>query len=164
METLARDSIRIVHVDDDDDFAELSSYELKKAGFNQPIVRCPNGLHALDYLKLAEPNSIPHVILLDLQMPGMNGLEVLHWVRERYHLRDVAVYLLTSSQDPQHKMQATAKGASEYILKSTHPELVIEKLDSLIATSNGQISPEPRAMTGNAPERPIQGLTNFSQE
>ena len=138
MEQLARDSLRIVHVEDNDDFADLSIRALKRAGFEQPVVRCCDGLFALHYFSMIEPQSAPHAILLDLHMPGMNGLEVLHWVRRNYCDRDVAVYLLTSSEDPADKRRAAAEGVSDYILKSAFHERVIQKLDELIATTNEQ--------------------------
>ena len=87
---------------------------------------------------MIEPQSAPHVILLDFHMPGMNGLEVLHWIRQNYSERDVAVYLLTSSQDPGHKKQAAADGAMEFLSKSPLADQLIEKLDGLIALSNRQ--------------------------
>src|ERR1700689_5425997 len=102
MAPLARDSLRIVHVDDDHDFAALSARCLKRAGFNQPVVRCTDGVLALHYFSMIEPEFAPHVILLDLNMPLMDGLEVLHWIRKKYNTPDVAIYLLTSSEDPEH--------------------------------------------------------------
>ena len=136
MQLLARDSMRILHVEDDDDFAELSSRSLRRAGFKQPVVRCTDGLLALHYFSMIEPESAPHVILLDLHMPGMNGLEVLHWVRQNYSEKDVAVYLLTSSDDPEHRKQAAADGVNEFLSKSPLADKLIDKLDSLIEMSN----------------------------
>jgi CheY-like chemotaxis protein len=113
-----------------------SARSLRRAGFNQPIVRCPDGHLALEYLSFIEAQSRPHVILFDLHLPGMSGLDVLGWVRERYSLRDVAVYLLTSSENPSHRTQATANCVTEYIQKSPLADDLIQKLDRLIAMSN----------------------------
>ncbi len=118
MKSLTRDSIRIVHVEDDNDFAELSAWGLRRAGFSQPVVRCKDGLRARDYFSTIDEQAMPDVILLDLHMPGMNGLEVLSWIRENYRERDVTVVLLTSSQDPKHQRQAAAGGATAYLLKA----------------------------------------------
>lgn len=142
MHPLTRDSLRILHVEDNDAFAELSGRLLKRAGFEQPIVRCADGLLALHYFSMIEPQSAPHVILLDLHMPGMSGLEVLHWVRQNYCEPDVAVYLLTSSEDPEDRRRAAADDAAEYILKSPLFEKLIQKLDDLIAMANGRILKE----------------------
>ena len=136
MRSLARDSIRIVHVEDDNDFAALSARGLRRAGFSQPVVRCRDGLCARDYFSTIEAHAMPDVILLDLHMPGMNGLEVLSWIRESYRERDVTVVLLTSSQDPEHRRQAAASGATAYLLKAPLADILIQKLDSLIALRN----------------------------
>jgi CheY-like chemotaxis protein len=136
-------------VDDDDDFAELSARGLKRAGFSQPVTRCSDGLLALHYFSMIEPHLAPHVILLDLHMPGMNGLEVLHWVRRNYNERDVAVYLLTSSEDPEHKKQATANGVTEILLKAPLVDTLIQKLDFLIATTNDQSFGKPGLLPDN---------------
>ena len=136
MELLARKSLRIVHVDNYDDFALLIELSLKLAGFEQPIVRCNDGILALHYFSMIEPQRAPHVILLDLHMPNMNGMEVLHWLRHEHSEQDVAVYLLTSSDDPEDRRHAAAEGVTEYILKSPFFDKLIQKLDDLIAESN----------------------------
>lgn len=134
MEVLTRDSIRILHVDDDNDFAELSARSLRHAGFNQPVVRCHDGLLAREHFSALERKSVPHVVLLDLHMPKMNGLELLRWFRLNFE-PNVAVYLLTSSEDPEERKLAVQLGATEFLPKNLLAEL-IEKLDGLIAASN----------------------------
>jgi CheY-like chemotaxis protein len=136
MELLARDSLRIVHVEDYDDFAFISELWLKRAGFGQPIVRCNDGIQALTYFSMIEPQRAPHVILLDLHLPKMNGLEVLQWLRREHSEKDVAVYLLTSSDDPEDRRQAAAAGVTHYLLKGPLFDKLIEKLDGLIAETN----------------------------
>jgi CheY-like chemotaxis protein len=156
MERLTRDTIRIVHVDDDGDFAELSARDLTRAGFKQPVVRCMDGRLALAYFLALEPRTSPHVIILDLDMPHMNGLEVLRWVRQNYAQRDVAVYLLTSSEDPEHRRLAAVDGVTEYLPKSPLSENLIAKLDRLIDLLNTQREQnvdggnEPAGMVANA--------------
>ena len=136
MELLARKSLRIVHVDNYDDFALLIELSLKLAGFEQPIVRCNDGILALHYFSMIEPQRAPHVILLDLHMPNMNGMEVLHWLRHEHSEQDVAVYLLTSSDDPEDRRHAAAEGVTEYILKSPFFDKLIQKLDDLISETD----------------------------
>ncbi len=146
MELLARDLLRIVHVEDDDHFAGLSEHSLRLAGFTQPIVRCNDGILALHYFSTIEPELAPHVILLDLNMPNMNGLEVLHWLRNSHSEQDVAVYFLTSSTDWADKSQAADEGVTEYLLKSPLFDELIKNLDHLIATSNAQRLEQARKM------------------
>jgi CheY-like chemotaxis protein len=143
MKPLTRDSIRLIHVDDDGDFAELSARGLRRAGFQQPVVHFSDGAGALLYFLKLEPNSAPHVILLDLQMPGMEGLEILHWIRQNYSERDAPVYLLTSSENPEHRRRAAVEGVTEYVIKSYAFDDLIERLDRQITTINRQISECP---------------------
>ncbi len=136
MELLARDLLRIVHVEDDDHFAGLSEHSLRLAGFTQPSSRCNDGILALHYFSTIEPEFAPHVILLDLNMPNLNGLEVLHWLRNSHSEQDGAVYFLTSSIDQKDRDQAIADGVTEYLLKNPLFDELIKNLDHLIATSN----------------------------
>ena len=142
MEQLTRDTMRIVHVDDDSDFTALSARGLKRAGFKQPVVRCNDGRLALNYFAAIEPQASPHVIILDLHMPRINGLEVLHWVRQNYAQPNIAVFLLTSSEDPERKRQAAADGVTEFLSKTPLHENLIEKLDRLIDLINAQREPD----------------------
>ncbi len=136
MELLSRDSLRIVHVDDDDDFAVLGERCLTRAGFKRPIVRCTDGSVALDYLSTLQADDAPHVILVDLHMPRINGLGVLHWIRTKYRDRNVAVYLLTSSEDPKVIHRFAEHGVTAYVPKQCVFDQLIEILDQLIATNN----------------------------
>lgn len=138
MELLTRDSLRIVHVEDHDDFAFVSEVWLKRAGFKQAIVHCNDGIQALRYFSMIEAEQAPHVILLDLHMPHMNGLEVLHWLRHCHSKPDTAVYLLTSSDDLEDRRRAAASGVTGYLLKSPLFDELIQNLDHLIATINSQ--------------------------
>jgi CheY-like chemotaxis protein len=149
MELLTRDSLRIVHVEDDNDFAQLSEIFLKRAGFKQPIVRCNDGIFALQYFSKIEPELVPHVILLDLHMPNMSGLEVLHWLRHSYSERSVAVYLLTSSKNPLDMRQAEVGGVTKYLFKTPLFEDLVQNLDHLITMSNDQRLEAPSTRCAN---------------
>jgi CheY-like chemotaxis protein len=136
MELLARDSLRIVHVENHDDFGLIIEFSLKSAGFDQPMVRCHDGILALHYFSMIEPELAPHVILLDLHQPNLDGLEVLHWLRHEHTEQDVEAYLLTSEDDPEDVRPAAAKGAAGSIAPSPLFERLIQKLDDLIAETN----------------------------
>ena len=136
MDLLARNSLRIVHVEDNDDFAFVSEVWLKRAGFKQPIVRCTDGRRALHHFLTLEPENKPDVILLDLHMPHLDGLEVLHWLRHYHNEPDIAVFLLTSSNDPEDRRQAMANHVTGYLLKAPLFDELIQNLDHLIAIRN----------------------------
>jgi CheY-like chemotaxis protein len=136
VETLARASLRIVHVVEDDSFAQLSESRLAFAGFRQPIVRCRDGVRALQYFSAIARQETPHVILLDLDMGGMHGVRVLHWLRHNYGDRDVAIYLLTPLTDGKDSnLIPDAGDASERFDASLFNKL-IQNLDHLIEVNN----------------------------
>jgi len=136
MEFLTKESLRIVHVDDDTDFLALGERSLKRAGFERPIVRCTDGMAALDYFSTVQADHAPHVILVDLHMPRLNGLGVLHWVRTKYRHKNVAVYLLTSSENSAVINRAIADGVTAYLPKHTLFDCLVEKLDQFIRAHN----------------------------
>jgi len=136
METLSRNSLRIVHVEDDSDFAALTQIFLARAGFEQPIVRCKDGVEALQYFSTLGSEQAPHVILLDLHIPHIDGLEVLHWLRHGHTMRDIPVYLLTSSDDPEDRRRAVEERATGYLLKTPVLDEVIRNLDRQIEMIN----------------------------
>jgi CheY-like chemotaxis protein len=121
-------------------------------------------LRAHNYFSTIDQKSAPHVIFLDLHMPRMNGLEVLQWLRQNYGEWNIAVYLLTSSEDPAHKRQAAAYGVTEYLLKSPLADKLIEKLDGLIEQANGHEASAEAERQDAKPEIAPQELTSFSQE
>jgi len=136
MKPLAKDSLRLVHVEDDDEFAQFADSFLQRAGFKQPCVRFDRGAVALNYLSRIDPDRTPHAILLDLNMPGMGGLEVLRWLRRNYFKRDIAVYMLTSSDDPEDISQAEKAGITKYFFKTGLFDGLVQELDQLIASYN----------------------------
>jgi len=136
MELLSRESLRIVHVDDDHDFVELNERSLKCAGFKNPIVRCADGYKAINYFLKIEPDNAPHVVLVDLHMPRLSGLGVLHWLRTNYTEREIAVFLLTSSVDPNIINRRATDGGAEYIPKGGILDHLLRKLDDLIDLKN----------------------------
>jgi PAS domain S-box-containing protein len=146
VELLARDLLRIVHIDDNDQFAGLTEHALRLAGFTYPIVHCDDGILALHYFSTIEPKLAPHVIILDLNMPNMNGLEVLHWLRNSHSEPDLAVYLLTSSEERADKEQAEADGVTKYLHKGPLFDELIKNLDHLISTTNAHRLEQARKM------------------
>jgi CheY-like chemotaxis protein len=64
---------------------------------------------------------LPDVVLLDLKMPAYTGHEVLEWLRGQSQLRDMKVYLLTSSDEPKDRQRAEKAGAQGYLVKPLLP-------------------------------------------
>src|SRR5689334_8322627 len=96
---------RILFIDDSETEAEMVKLALRSAGFNEPILWIGSIPEALAYLegtgKFSDRSKfpVPDVLLLDLRMPEMSGLDVLRWVRQHPHLEHLAVIVVTAMRD-----------------------------------------------------------------
>ena len=104
-------SFRIVAVDDNPVVTELISAVLGHAGYDVDVA--PSGGEALILLQ----RNPPDLLLLDLEMPGLNGLEVLRILRDRKVCDGVPVLLLTAQSDTHYVARARELGAAGYLLK-----------------------------------------------
>ncbi len=113
--------ILIVEDSDDDFFAMQRAF--KKAGLLNPIRRCTNGEQAVDYLfrrgEFADPDTAPRpsIILLDLNLPGLDGRDVLRMVKSNAELRKIPVIVLTTSTARQDIERCYADGPNSYVHK-----------------------------------------------
>src|SRR5215211_7660819 len=102
----------ILLVEDNDDDAELTLMAFKRARISNPIVRARDGEEALDYLlgrgthAGRDITSLPAVVLLDLNLPKVEGLDVLSAIRADDRTRSVPVVVLTSSDEEQDRIGA----------------------------------------------------------
>jgi len=113
--------ILIVEDSEDDFFAVQRAF--KKAGLKNPLRRCSTGDQALDYLfrrgEFSDPETspTPSVVLLDLNLPGLDGRDVLRLLKADPKLRRIPVIVLTTSNAEQDIEQCYADGASSYVQK-----------------------------------------------
>ena len=113
----------ILLVEDNPDDEALTLRALHKSKIANTIVVARDGVEALDYLFCTgpysgrDPNEVPQVILLDLKLPKVDGLEVLRRIRadERTHM--LPVVILTSSREEQDLANAYGSGANSYVRK-----------------------------------------------
>lgn len=109
-------------VDDSDDDYETTEMALREANLVNPIARCEDGQDALDYLyaqgKYSESApKRPGIILLDLNMPGIDGRKVLARIKSDDNLKDVPVVVLTTSCDERDIDECYKIGANSYVQK-----------------------------------------------
>jgi two-component system, response regulator len=107
---------KILLVEDDPDHAALTMRALKKSGITNPIVVAADGQAATDYLSDAG-NPLPMLILLDLKLPKIEGLEVLKRLRGTERTRRIPVVILTSSDDERDRAAGYDYGCNSYIRK-----------------------------------------------
>jgi len=113
----------ILLVEDNDDDAELTAMAFREAKIANPLLRVEDGVEALDYLfgrgKHAARNraDLPAVVLLDLNLPRMGGLDVLAALRADEQSKHLPVVVLTSSTEEKDRMQAYHHHANSYVQK-----------------------------------------------
>lgn len=112
----------ILIVEDSDDDYEYTEQAFRESRLKNPIRRCEDGQQALDYLyqkgNYNRDNAPrPGIVLLDLNMPGIDGREVLRRVKSDDHLTDIPVVVLTTSLDSQDIDASYKEGANTYIQK-----------------------------------------------
>jgi CheY-like chemotaxis protein len=126
-QTADRDvSRRILLVEDERTDALLVTRAFTRAGFPGMVEHAPDGRSALEWLdkqiSLGLPNMLPSLVLLDMKLPGMTGLELLDAIRSRRELKRIPVVVLASAHDAETVNRAYERGANSYLVKSANPD------------------------------------------
>lgn len=121
---------KILLVDDEPDIIEFLTYNLKKEGFK--VYSATNGI---DAIKIAK-NKKPHLILLDVMMPEMDGLETCKRIREIPKLSKALIVFLTARGEDYSQITGFENGADDYITKPIAPKLLIIRLKALLKRYN----------------------------
>lgn len=126
----------ILIADDDMGHVRLIEKNLTRAGLNNRIERFENGQEILDYLfcrgggRRREPG-IPYLLLLDIRMPKLDGIEVLRRLKEDAELRKIPVSMLTTTDDPREVERCHELGCNSYIVKPVDYEKFAEAVKRL---------------------------------
>ncbi len=114
--------VEVLLVEDNRDDAELTMRALKRNNLSNALVHLKDGAEALEFIFGKEPGEgkpdrKPKVILLDLKMPKVNGMEVLERVKSDPRTKNIPVVILTSSGEDPDIQKCYALGANSYIVK-----------------------------------------------
>jgi two-component system response regulator MtrA len=123
---------RILVVDDDTALAEMIGIVLRTEGF-EPFF-CEDGLQALDAFRSARPD----LVLLDLMLPGLDGIEVCARIREE---SGIPIIMLTAKSDTSDVVKGLESGADDYVVKPFNPK-------ELVARVRTRLRPTPQTLTG----------------
>ena len=109
----------ILLVEDNPDDVELTKRALARSNIASDLVVARDGAEALDYLFSAggDDHQLPQLVLLDLKLPKVDGLEVLQRVREDKRTKLLRVIVLTSSNEDEDKLRSYDLGASSFVRK-----------------------------------------------
>jgi two-component system alkaline phosphatase synthesis response regulator PhoP len=117
---------KILVVDDDSDILELLQYNLEKEGY---YVRVANsGLKAIETAKIFQPN----LVLLDIMMPGMDGVETCRLLREIPELTNTHILFLTARSEEYSEVAAFDAGADDYINKPIKPRALLSRIGAIL--------------------------------
>ena len=121
---------KILLVDDEPDILEILSYSLESGGFK--IYKANNGLEAI---VIAE-KIIPDLIIMDVMMPKMNGIEACNRIRKSNNLKDVIITFLSARSEDFSKIAGFEAGADDYITKPIKPKVLLSKVKALLRRKN----------------------------
>ncbi len=126
--------VNILLVEDDEVDVMNVKRAFKKNNVTNPLYVCNNGLEALNFLRGERDPSIteiPKIILLDLNMPKMGGIEFLREIRKDDKLKNISVFVMTTSNEDKDKVDAYNLNVAGYILKPLSMERFIEAVSTL---------------------------------
>jgi len=121
-----KSDIKILLVDDEPDILEIVGYNLRSEGYQ--IFTATNGLEAIKSAK----KIIPHLILLDIMMPEMDGIEACEKIRGTKNLENIIVAFLTARAEDYSHVAGFEAGADDYITKPIKPKVLVSKVKSLL--------------------------------
>jgi two-component system alkaline phosphatase synthesis response regulator PhoP len=123
--SMPNNNYNILVVDDDKDILELLKYNLEKEGYQ--IKTCSNGFAAVE----AANRFIPDVVLLDIMMPGQDGVETCRLLRLNPKLADAHIIFLTARSEEYSEIAAFEAGADDYISKPIKPRALLSRIKAL---------------------------------
>ena len=123
---------KILLVDDEPDILEIISYSLESAGHK--VYKANNGLEAIKIAK----KIIPDLIIMDLMMPHMNGIDACEEIRKSNNLKDVVITFLSARGEDFSKIAGFEAGADDYITKPIKPKVLLSKVKSLLRRKNSE--------------------------
>ena len=132
-----RTIVEILVVDDSDEDAALTIDVLRDASPGAAVLRLTDGEQALQFICASDgymrrAAGLPRLVLLDLHMPGMDGIEVLRALRARPEMRDLPIVLWSSSRNPLFAEQALQAGASAYHVKPQQLDEYRAEMESIV--------------------------------
>ena len=123
---MKKSDIKILLVDDEPDILEIVGYNLKNEGYQ--VFTAENGAEGVKVAK----KITPHLILLDIMMPEMDGIEACEKIRKINSLENVIISFLTARGEDYSQVAGFDAGADDYITKPVKPKVLVSKVKSLL--------------------------------
>ncbi len=126
---------KIFIVDDEKDIVKIVQYHLKKEGFE--VVKAYSGGSALDIIDSTDNINL---IILDIMLPGMNGLEICKKLKMNDKTKNIPIIFLTVKSDEADIIKGLKMGADDYITKPFSPKILVEKVKTVLRRSKTGIN------------------------
>lgn len=126
---------KILLVDDEPDILELIGYNLKKEGYT--VFTADNGVEAIEVAK----KEIPDLIVLDVMMPDMDGMETCYQIRNISSLKNTLITFLSARSEDYSQIAGFDAGADDYITKPVKPRVLISKVKALLRRAKSASDP-----------------------
>lgn len=124
--------VKILLVEDDKDIAELVQYNLEREGFE--VTATPTGEQALDRLD----TEIPSLIILDLMLPGIDGLETCRLIKQEKRTKNTPLIMLTAKSEESDVIVGLHLGADDYITKPFSPKVLLARVKTILRRASGK--------------------------
>ena len=124
---------KILLVDDEPDILEIISYSLENEGYS--VYKAKNGLQAIEIAKKVTPD----LIIMDLMMPEMNGVEACEQIRKSTKLNNVIITFLSARSEDFSQIAGFDAGADDYITKPIRPKVLLSKIKALLRRNKSDI-------------------------
>ena len=121
---------KILIADDEPDILEIIQYNLRNEGYE--VATAKNGNDAIDMAKRFQPD----LIILDIMMPGKNGIEVCNILRLQPAFNDTLIIFLTALSDEGSEVKGLETGADDYLTKPVSPKVLVSKVNALFRRVN----------------------------
>ena len=125
-------SIKILVVDDDPDIVEILKYNLKNSGYS--VKSAGNGVDAIKKAK----KFIPDIILMDVMMPEMSGIEACEEIKNIDQLSQAIIIFLSARSEDYTQISAYDAGADDYISKPVKPKILLKKISNIAKKINSE--------------------------
>ncbi len=123
---MKKSEIKVLLVDDEPDILEIVRYNLSTIGYQ--VITAENGLEAVKKAKKERP----HLIILDVMMPEMDGIEACEQIRKNPDLNDTIITFLTARGEDYSQLAGFDAGADDYITKPIKPKVLVSKVKALL--------------------------------
>ena len=131
----ASDAPHVLLVDDEDDILDLLAYNLRREGFS--TARARDGLDALEQAR----HELPDLIVLDVMMPQLGGIEACRRLRQDAHLRTTPILMLTARTEEEDQIEGLDVGADTYLGKPVSMPVFISQVKALLRTAHRHETP-----------------------